>query len=89
MNDVLRIARLKIALQMAFLGRAILIFTMREDLETVFLKQKRTSLSHQQLMTEDDKYRQLMTADDNQRKLMTAKKIDDRRWQIKPTDDNR
>ena len=27
MNDVLRIARLKIALQRAFLGRAILIFT--------------------------------------------------------------
>ena len=29
MNDVLRIARLKIALQRAFLGRAILIFTMQ------------------------------------------------------------
>ena len=28
MNDVLRIARLKIALQRAFLGRAILIFTV-------------------------------------------------------------
>ena len=28
MNDVLRIARLKIALQRAFLGRAILIFTI-------------------------------------------------------------
>ena len=28
MNDVLRISRLKIALQRAFLGRAILIFTM-------------------------------------------------------------
>ena len=28
MNDVLRIARLKIALQRAFLGRAILIFTL-------------------------------------------------------------
>ena len=27
MNDVLRIARLKIALQRAFLGRAILLFT--------------------------------------------------------------
>ena len=27
MNDVLRIAHLKIALQRAFLGRAILIFT--------------------------------------------------------------
>ena len=27
MNDILRIARLKIALQRAFLGRAILIFT--------------------------------------------------------------
>ena len=30
MNDVLRIARLKIALQRAFLGRAILIFTPGE-----------------------------------------------------------
>ena len=29
MNDILRIARLKIALQRAFLGRAILIFTFR------------------------------------------------------------
>ena len=29
MNDVLRIARLKIALQRAFLGRAILIFTSK------------------------------------------------------------
>ena len=28
MNDILRIARLKIALQRAFLGRAILIFTI-------------------------------------------------------------
>ena len=28
MNDLLRIARLKIALQRAFLGRAILIFTI-------------------------------------------------------------
>ena len=28
MNDILRIARLKIALQRAFLGRAILIFTV-------------------------------------------------------------
>ena len=31
MNDVLRIARLKIALQGAFLGRAILIFTLMFD----------------------------------------------------------
>ena len=29
MNDILRIARLKIALQRAFLGRAILIFTLK------------------------------------------------------------
>ena len=29
MNDTLRIASLKIALQRAFLGRAILIFTIR------------------------------------------------------------
>ena len=29
MNDILRIARLKIALQRAFLGRAILIFTLQ------------------------------------------------------------
>ena len=29
MNDVLRIARLKIAPQRAFLGRAIMIFTLR------------------------------------------------------------
>ena len=31
MNDVLRIARLKIALQRAFLGRAILIFTNQTE----------------------------------------------------------
>ena len=35
MNDVLRIARLKIALQRAFLGRAILIFTVSNRLREV------------------------------------------------------
>ena len=33
MNDILRIARLRIALQRAFLGRAILIFTFNTCLE--------------------------------------------------------
>ena len=31
MNDILRIARLRIGLQRAFLGRAILIFTKKDD----------------------------------------------------------
>ena len=37
MNDVLRIARLKIALQRAFLGRAILIFTFSTMLQSCLI----------------------------------------------------
>ena len=46
MNDVLRIARLKIALQRTFLGRAILIFTIMAIMIPKIIK-KRAHLKYQ------------------------------------------